>query len=136
MPPLRDRREDIPRLAWAFIREFEKTMGKRIETISRKAMEILQHYPWPGNVRELRNVLERAMIISTGNALNVEMPAFAESDRLSDTTLQDVEKNHIMQVLKKARWRIKGKNGAAEILGLKPTTLYSRMKKLGIKRPG
>ena len=136
VPPLRDRREDIPRLAWAFIREFEKTMGKRIETIPRKAMEILQHYPWPGNVRELRNVMERAMIISKGNALNVEMPAFKASDRLSEATLQDVEKNHIMQVLKKTRWRVKGKNNAAEILGLKPTTLHSRMKKLGIKRPG
>jgi transcriptional regulator with GAF, ATPase, and Fis domain len=110
-------------------------MGKRIETIPRKTMETLQHYPWPGNVRELKNVIERAMIISKGVALNAEMPAFKESDRLYGATLKDVEKNHIIKVLKETGWRVKGKNGAAEILGLNPTTLHSRMKKLGIKRP-
>lgn len=136
VPPLRERTEDIPMLVWAFVREFEKTMGKRIEKISRHNMEQLKQYPWPGNIRELRNVIERAMIINTGRTLEINIPDFPQSGRAIDnTTLMSLEKSHIINILKKTDWRIRGKQGAAQLLGLKPTTLYSRMKKLGIARP-
>ena len=139
VPPLRERQEDIPLLVWAFVREFEVTMGKRIETIPRKSLDALVAYPWPGNVRELRNVIERAMIVSSGAALRVEIPAGPESLSPEDdgSRLAEVERRHILAVLERARWRIRGPQGAANVLGLKPTTLEARMAKLGIKRaPG
>ncbi len=136
IPPLRERPEDIPLIVWAFVRQLEKKMGKRIENVSRKALEILQQYSWPGNVRELRNVIERAMISSSGKTLIVEMPQIASSGKSGDRNLEDMERNHILDVLAKTGWRITGSGGAAEILGLRRTTLQSRMKKLGIKRPG
>ncbi len=111
-------------------------MGKRIETVSRKILETLQQYSWPGNVRELRNVIERAMISSSGKTLIVEMPQIASLEKSEDRNLEDMERNHILDVLAKTGWRITGSGGAAEILGLRRTTLQSRMKKLGIKRPG
>ena len=91
-------------------------------------------YPWPGNVRELRNVIERAVILSRGSSLNVELPKTMNALTSSSATLQEVERSHIVDVLNKTGWRVSGKKGAAEVLGLKPTTLESRMKKLGIKR--
>ena len=135
MPPLRERMEDIPALVWAFVKEFEKTMAKRIESISRKSMQALQRYPWPGNVRELRNVIEQAMIICQGTILHIRIPNFQESIKSVELKLEDVVRNHIVQVLENSGWRVKGKNGAAEILGIKPTTLYSKISRLGIKRP-
>lgn len=139
IPPLRDRKGDIPLLVSAFIEEFENTMGKKISTIPKKIMEKLQNYPWPGNVRELRNMIERAMIISQNNIFHIEFPTLSIGpEKLgipSETKLEDVEKNHIIAILKKTEWRVKGPGGAAEILDLKPTTLYSRIKKLGIERP-
>jgi transcriptional regulator with GAF, ATPase, and Fis domain len=135
VPPLRKRPEDIPTLTWAFIKEFEKTMGKRIETVPQKSMEAMQRYPWPGNVRELKNVIEQAMIISKNKVLKVQMPGSPDSETLRGLTLESVERKHIVEILQRTEWRVSGKNGAAELLGLKPTTLEARMKKLRIKRP-
>lgn len=136
LPPLRMRIEDIPSLAWAFVREYEEKMGKRIDNIPVRCMDALQRHNWPGNVRELRNIIERSLIVSTGRTLQV-WPLRKDSLE-SDTglTLEEVERRHIYSVLKKTGWRISGKDGAAEILGLKRTTLQSRMKKLEIPRPG
>ena len=135
VPPLRERPEDIPLLVWAFVRQYEKKMGKRIDHIPRKSMEDLQHYHWPGNARELRNVLEHAMIVSIGKTLEVNVPATTSSDIPANLSLEDVERRHILGVLDKSGWRLTGRGGAAEILKLKRTTLQSKMKKLGIKRP-
>ncbi|MEJ2169253.1 MAG: sigma 54-interacting transcriptional regulator [Desulfobacterales bacterium] len=135
VPPLRERPEDIPLLVWTFVRQYEKKMGKRIDHISRKNMEDLQHYPWPGNARELRNVVEHAMIVSSGKTLEAHAPRTTPSDIPASLSLQDAERRHILGVLQKSGWRLTGPGGAAEILGLKRTTLQSRMKKLGIKRP-
>ena len=135
IPPLRERPDDIPLLVWAFVREFEKKMGKRIESIPRKTMEQFQRYPWPGNVRELRNVIEHAMIISDGKSLAARVPAISAGDGAASPALEDVERKHILSVLEKTGWRITGEGGAAEHLGLKRTTLQSRMNKRGIKRP-
>ena len=135
IPPLRERSEDIPLLVWALVREFEKKMGKRIESIPKRSLEALQRYAWPGNVRELRNVIERAMIVSSGKSLDLHIPAIASAEPVTPEALEDVERTHILSVLEKTRWRLMGQGGAAERLGLKRTTLQSRMKKLGIKRP-
>jgi transcriptional regulator with GAF, ATPase, and Fis domain len=134
VPTLHERQEDIPLLVWAFVREFEKTMGKRITTIKQPRMEEMQRYPWPGNVRELRNVVEQAMIVNKGRTLNLRIPTTMMPRTSQDFKLETLERNHIMTILEKSGWRVKGKNGAAELLGLHPATLFSRMKKLGIKR--
>jgi transcriptional regulator with GAF, ATPase, and Fis domain len=135
IPPLRERAEDIPLMAWAFVREFQKRMGKEIESIPRRSIDALQSYPWPGNVRELKNVIERAMIVTTGKTLSVQLPKFASSEAEDTPNLEDTERRHIVRVLERTGWRVAGKGGAAEILGLNRSTLLSRMKKLGIKRP-
>ena len=108
-------------------------MGRQIIAISKRSIETIQQYSWPGNVRELRNIIERAIITETGKILHVELPDNQESKTL--ISLDALQKQHILNVLENTKWRIRGDNGAAEILGLKPTTLYSRMKKLGINRP-
>jgi len=133
--PLRERPEDIPLLVWAFVRQYEKNMGKRIEHIPRKSMEDLQHYPWPGNARELRNAVEHAMIVSTGKTLSIHAPTRASSEITANISLEDAERRHILGVLQQTGWRLSGQGGAAGILGLKRTTLQSKMKKLGIQRP-
>jgi formate hydrogenlyase transcriptional activator len=133
--PLRERPEDIPLLVWAFVRQYEKKMGKRIDHIPRKTMEDLQHYPWPGNARELRNVVEHAMIVCSGKTLTVRAPRMTSPEISSNLSLEDVERRHILGVLQKSGWRLTGPGGAAGVLGLKRTTLQSKMKKLGIKRP-
>ena len=135
VPPLRDRSEDIPSLVWAFIKEFEKPMGKVIEKIPQKSMAALQRYNWPGNIRELKNVIENAMIISNDRILKLKPLADLSPNLQKDLKLEVVERNHIIDVLNKTSWRVSGQKGAAELLGLKPTTLESRMKKLGITRP-
>jgi DNA-binding NtrC family response regulator len=135
VPPLRDRIEDIPHLVWAFIKEFEKPMGKAIEKIPQKSMDALQRYTWPGNIRELKNVIENAMIISTGKILKLKPLADLSLNLQKDLELEAVERNHIIDVLNKTSWRVSGQKGAADLLGLKPTTLEYRMKKLGITRP-
>ncbi|MBW1659434.1 MAG: sigma 54-interacting transcriptional regulator [Deltaproteobacteria bacterium] len=143
IPPLRERKEDIPLLVWSFVAEFGKRMGKKIDTIPQKSMQAMINYAWPGNVRELRNVIEHAMIISRGKTLVVELPGIdgisgAETTREGDflSTLEEVERDHIVSILERTGWRVKGEGGAADVLGVKPSTLYSKMKKLGIRRPG
>ena len=134
IPPLRERSEDIPLLVRAFVREFQKKLGKQIDRIPEKTMQDLQSYPWPGNVRELRNVIERAMILSKDKTLIVHLPKNVSSEKDAAGNLEDMMRREILAVLKKTRWRIAGRDGAAEILGLKRSTLYSKMKKLGIHR--
>jgi len=134
VPPLRERREDILPLVWSFVQEFGKRMGKRIESIPQKGVEALQAYHWPGNVRELRNIIERAMIITTGPVLYADVPKIAESKTDYFNTLEEAEKRHIIEALDSTGWRVSGKDGAAEILGINPKTLESRMQRLGIER--
>ena len=110
-------------------------MGKTIHKISKKGLDDLQKYAWPGNIRELKNVVENAMIISREKILYINPPVDPSVKVQKALKLEDIERNHIEDVLKKTSWRVSGKNGAAELLGLKPTTLESRMKKLGITRP-
>ena len=134
VPPIRERREDILPLVWSFVQELSKRMGKRIESIPQKGVEALQAYSWPGNVRELRNVTERAMIITTGAVLNMDVPKIAQSCAEQPGTLEEAEKQHIIEALNTTGWRVSGKDGAAAILGINPKTLASRMQKLGIQR--
>jgi formate hydrogenlyase transcriptional activator len=135
IPPLRERPEDIPPLVWAFVRQFEKKMGKLINHIPIKSMQDLKHYSWPGNARELRNVIEYAMIVTSGKTLEVQVPRIMSSENSGSLLLEDVERKHILGVLQKTGWRLTGPDGAAEKLGLKRTTLQSKLKKLGIRRP-
>ena len=112
-------------------------LGKRIPTVSHETMQVLQAYPWPGNVRELENVIERAMVLSEGAELDVRgsLNTSAGSGReMSVRTLDDMQRGHIVMVLEQTGWRVSGERGAAELLGMKPTTLEARMKKFGIKR--
>ena len=136
VPPLRERIEDIPLLTWRFVEEFSKAFGKRIESIDKDSLAALQHYAWPGNIRELRNVVERAMIVSTGKRLTITPPVPSAAAIKRSPKLFDVEKEHIRDILESTGWRIRGPGGAADRLGLKPTTLETRMAKLGLKRPG
>jgi len=134
VPPLRERREDIPQLVWSFVKEFGESMGKSITEISKKDMDMLKSYFWPGNVRELKNIIERAMILSTGTILHLDQVGSKDVENIQPITIKGVERNHILEVLEKTGWKISGRNGAAEVLGLKESTLRARMKKLGIKR--
>ncbi len=136
VPALRERVEDIPLLVWHFVADFSAAFGKRIETISPETMTALQQYSWPGNIRELRNVVERAMITASGSQLTIpSLQASRRGAAVKSVRLRDVEREHILSVLERTRWRIRGTGGASEQLGLKPTTLYSRMARLGLKRP-
>jgi transcriptional regulator with GAF, ATPase, and Fis domain len=137
LPPLRERREDIPLLVWAFVKELAPAMGKTIESIPRESLEALRQYDWPGNVRELRNVIERALIVCPGPVLHAEPPPAVspgDEEPAPAQTLEEVERRHIRSVLERNGWRVSGRHGAAEVLGLKPTTLESRMARLGIRR--
>jgi len=134
IPPLRERPEDIPLLVWAFVRMFQERMAKEIETISKKTMEALRSYSWPGNVRELKNVIEYAMILSKDKNLRVQLPRPGSLEIDATQDLKDTERKHILAVLEKTGWRLSGDGGAAEVLGLKRTTLRAKMKRLGIKR--
>ncbi len=132
VPPLRERPDDIPLLVEAFVHEFAVKMGKKFQAVPQKTMQALQRYHWPGNIRELRNVLEQATIISSGSSMQVNLPQAPAGASFKNQTMEETEYQHIMDVLSKTGWRIKGSNGAATLLGLKPSTLYSRMNKLGI----
>lgn len=138
LPALRERKQDIPLLVSYFVTRFSGTMGKKVESVSEAAMEMLKNYPWPGNIRELEHVIERAVILSQGAELELGdwMPKSASSSGTTPlATLEETERDHIIQVLTHTNWRVSGEKGAAAILGLKPTTLEARMKKLGISRP-
>jgi PAS domain S-box-containing protein len=135
VPSLHDRIEDLELLVWAFVKEYGDRMGKRIEKIPKKSIEALKRCPWRGNIRELRNVIEQSMIITQGPSLNVQLPGVQGQSEIQGVLLKDVERNHILKILKQTGWRVRGKAGAAELLGLKPTTLDARMKKLGVVRP-
>jgi transcriptional regulator with GAF, ATPase, and Fis domain len=134
VPALRDRVDDIPLLVWRFVEEFSHAFGKRIDAIPRENIAALQQYAWPGNIRELRNVVERAMIGAIGTRLTIAVPRpSAPADRPS-LKLSDVEREHMLNVLESTGWRIRGADGAAERLGLKPTTLETRMARLKLTR--
>jgi transcriptional regulator with GAF, ATPase, and Fis domain len=137
IPPLRERKEDIPLLVKHFIQKFTRKIGKTIDAVPQHVLNTLQQYHWPGNVRELENLVERAMIISKGNKLLLGdwMPQNGSSNGKSHfSTLEESEKDHILEALEKTDWRVSGEKGAAKILGLNPKTLESRMKKLKIER--
>ena len=138
LPPLRERRDDIPRLVRHFTQKFARRMGRKIETIPAEALEALTVYPWPGNIRELENVIERAVILSPGPTLRVPLADLQAAEPASSSTavtLADAEREHILVALRDAHWVLAGPNGAAARLGMKRTTLQSKMKKLGISRP-
>ena len=136
IPPLRERPEDIPLLAWSFIKEFIQTMGRPVNSVSNDSMIALLTYSWPGNVRELRNVIERAMIKGRSTVLQIDPLEDTTSLSGQDQSMQSFERNHIIKVLKSTGWRVRGSGASAEILSMNPSTLESKMKKLGIVRPG
>jgi formate hydrogenlyase transcriptional activator len=140
VPPLRERREDIPMLVRHFAQEFARRMKKSIETIPSETMEALIRYEWPGNIRELQNLVERAVILSPGQTLEVPLAALATrasapSPAGAEETLQAADRRHIISALERSNWVIAGPNGAAARLGVKRSTLQFRMRKLGIVRP-
>jgi DNA-binding NtrC family response regulator len=151
VPPLRERIEDVPFLAKHFIETSVRELGCPRPRLTRAAIARLQSYHWPGNIRELRNVIERAIIISRGGVLDFDLPvtgpadgpahhaARGESDVepafLTEAELQRRERDNLLAVLEKTKWKIKGADGAAELLGIKPTTLKARIKKMGLNRP-
>jgi formate hydrogenlyase transcriptional activator len=139
IPPLRERREDIPLLVNYFVSKLSREMGRQITTIPPRTMELLMNHSWRGNVRELANFVERAVVLSQGEELQVptgELKASYSSETTSISTFEQAERNVIMDALKSASGRIAGRGGAAERLGLKRTTLQNKMQKLGITRAG
>jgi formate hydrogenlyase transcriptional activator len=132
VPPLRERPEDIPLLVDAFVREFSGKMGKKIRIIPKRSMEALQRYQWPGNIRELRNVIEHGVIISSGTTLELPLLEGLDDASTRAVSLAEAEHQHITGILKTTGWRIKGPRGAAAVLGIKPSNLYAKMKRLGI----
>jgi transcriptional regulator with GAF, ATPase, and Fis domain len=138
LPPLRQHREDIPALVRHLVQRLAAALRKPIANIPDDVMAALTAYDWPGNIRELENVLQRAIILSRGDTLttvDIGVPTFEGMPAPESATLAEVERRHILRVLTGARWRIEGSGGAAQVLGLKPSTLRSRMMKLGIARP-
>jgi transcriptional regulator with GAF, ATPase, and Fis domain len=138
IPPLRERKEDIPSLVKHFINKYGVKFGKNIQTIPERMMAALQNYFWPGNIRELQHIIERAVILTKGNQLAtvdcINLTS-AESTVKPIATLDEAERAHILMVLEATSWRIAGDQGAANILGVPSTTLRSRMEKLGITKP-
>jgi DNA-binding NtrC family response regulator len=154
VPPLRKRKEDIPPLVEWFVNAFNTKYGKSIGEVSESLMEELQDYPWPGNVRQLRNVLERAVISSSESVLKLAAPLPAQmeadpfltgrennpsgnrmpGDQFEMLTLRELERKYITEVLQRCQWKVSGKASASEALDLPPSTLRSKMKKLGIRQ--
>ena len=137
VPPLRERKSDIPLLVNYFLDRSAKQLGKPMEGVAQKSMENLLNYDWPGNLRELQNVMERAVVLAKGPIVHVDesmLESVAGVQEAGLDTLEDVERRHILRALEKTKWVIHGKKGAAEILGLNPSTLRSRMEKMGIKK--
>src|SRR5947199_3718578 len=137
LPPLRERREDIPALVEHFVEIYARRMGKEIAHIPAETMSALVSYFWPGNIRELQNFIERSVILTSGNVLHpplASLKSSAEAESLGPITLEDAERDHIRKILEETRWVVAGPNGAAARLGIKRSTLYFRMQKLGISR--
>jgi formate hydrogenlyase transcriptional activator len=134
IPPLRDRAQDIPILVRYYVEKYARRLGRRIEEIPTAAMEALSKYCWPGNVRELQNFIERAVILSHGRVLHAPLSDLEQSQKSKLCTLEDVEKEHVLQALREAHWVIGGPKGAAVRLGMKRTTLAYRIRKLKIPR--
>jgi formate hydrogenlyase transcriptional activator len=149
VPPLRERRSDVAQLVMFFLSRFSKKLGRKVESVSQQTMERLMNYSWPGNVRELQNIIERGVVVSTGAVFTLghdlvpgsvppendaPEPTPAVTSRNERQALQEVERHHILSVLKQSGWVIEGEKGAARVLKLHPNTLRSRMKKLGITR--
>ena len=135
VPPLRERQEDIPPLVWHFLDLLCQRMGRSIETVHSATMDAFKTYYWPGNVRELRNVIERFLITSTGTVFRAKLPPVETSGAgARPQTFEEVERNYLLRIMEMVGWRVRGEGGAAQILGLKPTTLESRMQKLGLSR--
>jgi chemotaxis protein methyltransferase CheR len=135
VPPLREHPEDVPLLVKWFVDQITRKMGKRVAEIPKRTMQRLQSYPWPGNVRELKNVIEGALITAEGKKLNFELPQIADTAISDFKSFEEMERDYILQVLEAKNWRIGGENSAASTLGMPSSTLRSRMKKLGLKRP-
>jgi formate hydrogenlyase transcriptional activator len=137
LPPLRARREDIPALVEHFVEIYARRMGKQIEQISPETMSALISCQWPGNIRELENFIERSVILTSGDVLRpplASLKSAADLESLGAITLEDAERDHIRKTLEQTRWVVAGPNGAATRLGIKRSTLYFRMQKLGISR--
>jgi formate hydrogenlyase transcriptional activator len=137
LPPLRARREDIPALLKHFVEIYARRMGKQIAEIPSETMSELTSYAWPGNIRELQNFIERSVILSSGSVLQApfeSLKAAATTQAQEAVTLEEAERNHIRKILEQTRWVVSGPNGAAARLGIKRSTLYFRMQKLGISR--
>jgi formate hydrogenlyase transcriptional activator len=137
LPPLRDRREDIPALVAHFVEIYARRMDKQIEHISPETMSAMVSYQWPGNIRELQNFIERSVILTSGNVLHPPLTSLrtaAATESVGAITLEDAERDHILKTLEQTRWVVSGPNGAASRLGIKRSTLYFRMQKLGISR--
>jgi formate hydrogenlyase transcriptional activator len=149
-PPLRERRADIPQLAMFFLSRFARRFGRPVNGISQETMERLVNYNWPGNIRELQNLIERGVVLSDGSALTIDrnlLPGASATEmqpkasiqtalpHVVPTSLNDLQRQHILNALAQANWVIEGENGAAKFLNLHPNTLRSRLKKMGIQRP-
>jgi formate hydrogenlyase transcriptional activator len=136
LPPLRARREDIPALVEHFVEIYARRMGKQIDQISPETMSELTSYAWPGNIRELQNFIERSVILSSGNVLRPPLASLKVAAPLAEeaVTLEEAERDHIRKILEQTRWVVSGPKGAAARLGIKRSTLYFRMQKLGISR--
>jgi formate hydrogenlyase transcriptional activator len=133
VPPLRDRREDIPMIVRHFVDKYARRMNRSIETIPAKTMEAFSNYSWPGNVRELQNFIERAVILSPGTSLRAPLDELTEASSRTDlSTLEEMEREHVLRALRESNWVTGGPNGAAVRLGMKRTTLAYRIRKLGI----
>jgi formate hydrogenlyase transcriptional activator len=142
-PPLRDRKEDVPVLVTHFLKKYGTKMGKKINSISKPALDLLLAYDWPGNVRELENIIERGMIITKSNVLElgewlpkviIAQKSGLDTNAKSTSSLEDIERQHIVDTLNKTGWKIRGEDGAAKMLDINPTTLEARIKKLGISK--
>ena len=137
LPPLRERREDIPALVWSVVRKRQATMHRNVTRIPQTVMDALQRHSWPGNIRQLENVVERALIHSTGDTLVLVSEDLEEKTQElpeDETSLSSIERAHIEKILRECGWRINGAGNTAERLGMHPNTLRFRMKKLGIVR--
>ena len=135
VPPLRQRPEDIPLLVTSFVDQLARKMGKRVTKVPARTMKMLQSYPWPGNVRELMHAVESALIVAQGDKLNFDLPQVQDTTLSDFKSFKEMERDYILSVLKAKNWKIKGRDSASTILGLPPSTLRHRIKKLGLKKP-